>query len=190
MEIVFADSNKDVIHYLQYYFNITKDDKIKFRFEHKSILDIENVDIYVCPGNGFGVMTSGISLEYRNAFGIELQDKIQHEIFFNLMQSKLSIGEAVHIEIPNFSKKFMIYTPTSIYSCGVSETENAKRSFIEILNRLKRLSLRFPAYKSIKMVCPGLCTGPGGMILDRAAKQMLEAYTYFRWWEDEQRSNS
>lgn len=117
---------------------------------------------YVSPANSFGWMDGGIDRLYARRWpglAATLQDAIRQ-----LPGGELPVGEAIVVETGENGKK-LIASPTMRTPSYVSGTQNAYLAFRAVL----RLEID-------NFVCPGLCTGVGGMDPYESARQIRQAY--------------
>lgn len=145
-----------------------------------AFLDVPHVEIgagdvcdrraaaYVSPANSFGFMDGGVDAVYLRAFGIDLQDRVRDRIL-RCYDGELPVGSAILVRIEGAGPQWLICAPTMRVPQDVSGTVNAYLAF--------RAALRMAEECSIpSMLSPGLCTGTGGMPVQRAARQMRVAY--------------
>jgi O-acetyl-ADP-ribose deacetylase (regulator of RNase III) len=134
-------------------------------------------DAIVSPANSYGYMDGGIDLAYRNHFGLGLQTRLQR-VLEQSWNGMLPIGEAVIIPTQNEAIPHMIAAPTMERPTDVSTTENAYTAMVAALRAVKRYNTWAEANSSAgiyRILVPGLCTGIGGMKVDKAGKQMRQA---------------
>lgn len=133
-------------------------------------------DAIVSPANSFGFMDGGIDLHYVNAFGWELQDRLQERIARE-RDGELPVGRALVVPTGHAGIPFMVSAPTMRVPSRIAETVNVYLAFRAALLAIRSHGLDGkPQIHSL--LCPALGAGIGGMPQDRVARQMWAA------WED------
>lgn len=135
---------------------------------HGEIFDHPNVDAIVSPANSFGFMDGGIDYWYTMKFGIALQERLQ-KFLKEAYDGELPVGQATVVATGRRELPYLICAPTMRVPGDVSETVNAYLAFRAALLAAK-------SYGLDSILCPGLCTGEGGMMPTVSANQMRHAY--------------
>lgn len=176
MEIIFFDINDELI---ATYKEILKNVKhIKLSFIVSSINDLLNngkYDAIISPANSFGDMTGGIDRVYKK-LDPEIEQKTMNKINDaqipdNYDRPHLPVGNNLLINFNHPSCKYMICMPTMYIPRNIVDTNNVSLAFYGLLKT-------YDQYK-IKIACPGLGTGIGGLSHINSAKQILQAINYF-----------
>lgn len=131
-------------------------------------------DAIISPANSFGFMDGGIDLVYSRRFGWQLQERLQALLRVEY-EGELPVGMAVVLGTGDPNLPYLISAPTMRAPTNVSDTLNAYLAFRASLWAINRHNALFPG--SIKsVICPGLGTATGGMLVEICAKQMYTAY--------------
>lgn len=126
-------------------------------------------DAIVSPANSWGCMDGGIDRAYCRHFPPGLEVRVR-EAIKRERRGSLSIGDALAIKTGDIKIPNLICAPTMQEPSDVAQTQNAMHAFSAAL-RVAEVS----GFTSI--LCPGLCTGIGGMDPENAAYQMMQG----RW---------
>lgn len=131
-------------------------------------------DAIVSPANSFGFMDGGIDLHYVNAFGWELQDRLQAHIAAS-HDGELLVGQAAVIPTGHAAIPFMVSAPTMRVPSRIGSTVNVYLAFRAALLAVQRHNaMTGVAIRSL--LCPALGAGIGGMPVERVARQMWAAW--------------
>lgn len=158
----------------------------RFHDDHKHNKGIA----YVSPANSLGFMDGGIDLIYSQHMfpGIEKQVKISilKKNYQNILgRSYLPIGSAMILNTnknqPDSGYHFIV-APTMWLPQNVEKTNNAYYTFLAVQKSVYLWNLTQPN-KINYVVCPGLCTGFGGMSPEESAKQIKKAFNDWNYKE-------
>ncbi len=131
-------------------------------------------DAVISPANSFGFMDGGIDLHYVNAFGWELQDRLQAHIA-NTPDGVLLVGQATVIPTGHAAIPFLVSAPTMRVPSRIGTTVNVYLAFRAALLAVRRHNAGGAA--AIRsLLCPALGAGIGGMPPGRVARQMWAAW--------------
>jgi len=144
------------------------------RVEQGDIL-AARADAIVSPANSFGYMDGGIDLHYVNAFGWELQDRLQACIA-EAHAGELVVGQAVVVETGHAGIPFMVSAPTMRVPSRIAGTVNVYLAFRAALLAVQRHNDRGGAPPIQSLLCPALGAGIGAMPTARVARQMWAAW--------------
>ena len=136
-----------------------------------------DADAYVSPANSYGCMDGGFDLVLRDRFGLDIETRVQAAI--DARGGKLPVGIALIVETGDAWVPYLIAAPTMEIPTIVADTHNAYKAMLALLRAAWQFNEAHPLSIS-SIAIPGLCTGVGRMPLDRAARQMREAYDAFR----------
>lgn len=143
------------------------------RIEQGDIL-AARADAIVSPANSFGFMDGGIDLHYVNAFGWELQDRLQARIA-DAHDGELLVGHATVIPTGHAAIPFMVSAPTMRVPSRIGATVNVYLAFRAALLAVRRHNVE-AGFVIRSLLCPALGAGIGGMSPDRVARQMWAAW--------------
>ena len=179
MKIIFFDNKRELI-------NTYKSELGNFDCSYicGDITDIINdikADAIISPANSFANMKGGIDLIYKKIFP-KIEERLTHKIslgnfpiasygcFIEKKNGKkyVEVGNCIHIETLNEKCKYMIMLPTMKYPMNIVNTDNVYISFLSFLKKYGNVN--------IKVLCPGLGTGIGGMSALESAKQIKRAF--------------
>jgi O-acetyl-ADP-ribose deacetylase (regulator of RNase III) len=127
-----------------------------------------DADAMVSPANSFGIMDGGLDLAIRDQLGFAVEKAVQRAIV-ERHHGELPIGSAEVVPTGHARWPYLIAAPTMRVPEHAGQTLNAYMAFRAVL----LAAARVPEIRSI--VCPGLCTGIGGMEPRRCAIQMKMA---------------
>lgn len=196
MEIIFCDIYKKFIDecdmQIKYNEHLLKHFKFTTYFGDIRDLKVTNA-AYVSPANTYGSFGGGIDLIYNQDMFPDIQKVVMEEIkkldtksvlkqsFDDLYRgctyACLPIGEAIIIPLSDYERYescYLISAPTMEFPTNVSQSDNAYRAFIALLKAVKKYNDE--NNNTIKtIICPGLCTGVGGMTPNESVKQIFLA---------------
>lgn len=174
MKYIFCDTKLEVASYFQKVFG-KENDAIVYSGDFTDLIEYSPDGlIIVCPINSLGEMSSGFSLLCKQVFP-DAEDQIRELIEkYGISSGKsrhfLEIGSAV---ITSTYK--IIAVPTMYTNQVVKNTENAFYAFLAAKNLAQKINTQHP-YAIRTLVCPGLCTGTGGMLPKISVDQIHKAY--------------
>lgn len=126
---------------------------------------------FVSPANSMGYMRGGIDGAYSNMFlGVEgaVQDAMKQTGRY-----PLPVGDAVAVLVDSVTNTWLIAAPTMPRpGMNVHSTQNARAAFEAALRVFDVLTVEAGV---TRLVCPGLCTGVGGMSVENCASQIRAA---------------
>lgn len=128
----------------------------------------------VSPANSFGIMDGGLDRAIRDRLGFGVEREVQRRIL-ERHHGELPIGQAEVVETGHAEWPRLVVAPTMRVPENVARTLNAYLAFRAALLAVLRFNTA-SATKIESLVCPGLCTGIGGMEAERCALQMRMAY--------------
>ena len=137
-------------------------------FEHDAVA-------IVSPANSFGFMDGGIDLVYSRFFGWELEERLM-KLIADQYFGELTVGQAVIILTNHNTIPFLISAPTMRVPSIISNTLNVYLAFRAVLIAVQKHNLENNQQINSILV-PGLGTGIGGVLPERAARQMRLAYS-------------
>lgn len=143
----------------------------------ENILNAGKADAIVSPANSYGYMDGGIDLQYRNFFGLKIQNRVQSAIKENFGK-KIPVGKALIVPTSHLKIPRLIVAPTMETPEDISQTENVYLAMKAVLERalLYNEFHKNHSRKYIKQILiPALGTGVGKMDYFEAAKQMKRA---------------
>lgn len=165
------------------------------RIVHGSILDV-TCDAIVSPGNSYGFMDGGLDLAISQAFGWQVQTKLQ-EIIRTKHFGELLVGQAEIVSTENSRMPFIIYAPTMRVPEKLSKSAN-----IYLATRGALLLIKYGHFEDGRSIAevvhtiafPGMGTGVGGLNPDICARQMKAAiedfmvgtYVFPKSWQEAQ----
>jgi O-acetyl-ADP-ribose deacetylase (regulator of RNase III) len=153
-------------------------DESGVKIANQNILTLD-VDALAVPANAFGFTDGGVDMAIsREIFDWQLQDKL-HALIEREHGGELLVGQA--LVMPTGSSRFrhVIVAPTMRVPADVSDTVNAylaMRAILRTVESRNRAMRGRPAGQIRALAVPGLCTGTGKMLPERAAFQMWMAY--------------
>lgn len=196
MEIIFCDIYKKFIDECDIQIN-SNDHLLKYFKITTYFGDIRDLKVtnaaYVSPANTYGSFGGGIDLIYNQDMFPDIQKVVMDQIkkldtksilkrsFDYLHKGNtypcLSIGEAIIIPLSDYDRYascYLISAPTMEFPTNVSQSDNAYRAFMALLKAVKKYNdENNNIIKTI--ICPGLCTGVGGMTPKESVKQIFSA---------------
>ena len=126
-------------------------------------------DAILSPANSFGFMDGGIDLAYSHFFGWDLQDRLRERLRRD-HAGELPVGSAVVVPTHHKAIPYLVSAPTMRVPSDIGDTVNVYLAFRAALLAAK-------ANEQIgTLLSPALGTGVGGMLVERAARQMYAAY--------------
>jgi O-acetyl-ADP-ribose deacetylase (regulator of RNase III) len=126
----------------------------------------------VSPANSYGFMDGGIDLSYRDFFGVQIERRVRDAISHR-QDGLLPVGAAIVVGTGHERIPYLVVAPTMTMPEAVPE-QNSGRAMYAALRAVKRHG------RIDKVYCPGLATGIGKVLADRAAFQMAAAYADFK----------
>ena len=91
----------------------------------------------------------------------------------------LPVGSAILVHHPE-KDQFLISAPTMFFPQDVRGTRNAYYAMIAILKVVEKHNTANPQKPITKILCPGLCTGVGGLSFAELSKQVHDAVLDFQ----------
>ena len=137
-------------------------------------IEVEYGMAFVAPSDAFGCMSGSVSDAIRLMFpGVDtiIKQKVREHLQYR--GRMLRVGEALTVEVPQYSGVYVILTPTCVIGEKVGATDNAKQAMLAVTDEIKAQS------NISHLVLPGLCTGSGGMSARDFVKQASEALRAF-----------
>ena len=126
----------------------------------------------VSPANSYGYMDGGIDRAYVEAFGLDVEKRVQAAID-RQSNGMLPVGSALLVPSGHPRVPYLIVAPTMELP---GPTTPAKVFFA--MSALLNLITRHPELTQV--CCPGLGTGVGGVLPEDAAKEMVAAYAKWK----------
>jgi O-acetyl-ADP-ribose deacetylase (regulator of RNase III) len=149
----------------------------EFQAEEGDIFGVE-ADAVISPANSYGFMDGGIDLYYSEAYGWQLQRRLQ-QIIKEHFDGEVLVGQAlVFPSLPPSGKtlpRYLICAPTMRVPTNIFNTEHAYLAFRAALLAVRAHNLSSED-KILSIACPGLGTGVGGMNKKVCAAQMRRAW--------------
>jgi O-acetyl-ADP-ribose deacetylase (regulator of RNase III) len=182
MNCVFMDLNKDFVSHIS---SMCQDlGFVKCYCDDIQKFPIENT-AFICPCNEFGVMNAGIAKIYNEEMFEKIECAVKQKIKSLGIQTalgrfRLPIGSALIITAIPETNSFIIITPIMFTNQNVSNTNNAYYAFMATLCLLKK----YNNDTIHRLVCPGLCTGIGGMCPKVSAQQIYQAISDFKNYQN------
>lgn len=124
------------------------------------------IDAVVSPANSFGFMDGGVDLAYSQAFGWQVQQRLQGEIN-KLPFGELLVGQALAVPTDDAAIPWLIAAPTMRIPGIIRDP-----LVIYLASRAAMFQAADLKLKSIAF--PGMGTGTGGISFDLAAKLMIQ----------------
>lgn len=129
---------------------------------------IDRIDCLVSPANSFGLMDGGIDLAIINFFGLQLEYRVQAEIW-RRYRGEQPVGTCLMVPTEEPRCPWLAHCPTMRVPRNVSETNNSYAACLAALVGAESVGVK-------TLGCPGLATLTGRMPFDIAAAQMRFAY--------------
>lgn len=137
-------------------------------------------DCFVSPANSFGMMDGGIDAAITYVFGVQLQERVQDEIW-RLYRGEQPVGTCILVPTDDPRCPWLAHCPTMRVPMDVSWTNNAYAALLAALTTAGNAGIEV-------LASPGLGTLTGHIPPDVAARQMRYAYdlwsgprTYPEW---------
>ena len=136
---------------------------------------------YVSPANSLGFMAGGIDKVYSTEMFPGIEQKVKQQIYDFKRRNKggnfyLPVGSAFIVQT-DVNNNYLIVTPTMLMPENVKNTRNSYFAMLAILHVLAGQNF---FGSNDEVIIPGLCTGVGGMDFERTAKQIAEAFNFFK----------
>lgn len=144
----------------------------KGRFE-----ELKTYDCMVSAANSFGLMDGGVDLAITNYFGLELMDRVQLAVI-EQYRGEQPVGTSMIVETGHADHPYLAHTPTMRKPMRITKTDNVYTAMFAMLCAVWRFN-RDHGSKIRSVACPGLGTSCGGVLPDKAARQMYLAYYNF-----------
>ncbi len=154
--------------------------RLQFEEKHPGVQIVDgsvveaDVAAFICPGNSFGFMDSGLSLHVSEQLGWHLQDEVR-EVIRSRHDGEIVVGQAL-VHPTGKSPPWLVYTPTVRTPRPVDDSLNAFIAMRGALLAIRDHNLERPDERIESVAVPGLCTGGGGMQPAMSARQMRYAY--------------
>jgi O-acetyl-ADP-ribose deacetylase (regulator of RNase III) len=129
---------------------------------------IGSYDCFVSPANSFGLMDGGIDAEITEFFGVQLEERVQAEIW-RLYRGEQPVGTCLMAPTGDARCPWLAHCPTMRVPMDVSWTNHAYAAFLAALTTASAHGIQ-------TLACPGLGTHTGRIPPDVAARQMRYAY--------------
>lgn len=161
-----------------------------------SFSDVEDAEAIVSPGNSFGFMTGGIDKAFKDYFGEKVEYRTKTAIYDECL-GELNVGSAIMVETDNSVYPFLVYAPTMRVPSVIKGTDSVYRAVWAALKEVFNHNHQPCAVLQIDhLVIPGMGTGAGKMLFEKAAGQMLLAIDNFmnpqrsdKWFEAHKRND-
>jgi O-acetyl-ADP-ribose deacetylase (regulator of RNase III) len=129
----------------------------------------------VSPANSFGIMDGGLDAAIRDVLGPEVEARVRARIA-ERHHGELPVGVAEVLATDDLRWPLLVCAPTMRVPESAAHTTHAYLAFRAALLALRAYGIaRGRSVRSV--VCPGLCTGVGGMSPRRCAAQMRVAWS-------------
>ncbi len=173
MRLIFADKGKEFCEVLRWQFRSHPEVQIVCgRFE-----DVPVFDCVVTAGNSFGLMDAGMDLAVVRFFGRHVMERIQKQILEDYLGEQ-PVGTCLIVPTDHLAHPFVAHAPTMRIPMNVEGTDYVYLALWAALTAVYRHN-RTESRKIESLVCPGLCTGTGGVDSLEAALQLGLAYEHF-----------
>jgi O-acetyl-ADP-ribose deacetylase (regulator of RNase III) len=139
--------------------------------------DLDPHDCFVTAGNAFGIMTAGIDAAVVHYFGIQLMDRVQHQICDRYLGEQ-PIGTAFVLETLDPKIPFLVHAPTMRVPSGIDGTDKVYVAAWSALLAVHAHNVT-DERKIETVAFPALGTGFGGVPFYEAARQMAAAYRHY-----------
>jgi O-acetyl-ADP-ribose deacetylase (regulator of RNase III) len=172
--LTLCDRSPELVRAWRGYFPLDSGVKIA----NQNILTL-NVDALAVPANAFGFTDGGVDMAIsKEVFDWGLQDKLRQQIKQH-HGGELLVGQAMIMPTGSSRFRYVVVAPTMRLPADVSGTVNAylaMRAILLAAEAHNRAMDDRPAERIRSLAAPGLCTGTGKMLPERAAFQMWMAY--------------
>jgi O-acetyl-ADP-ribose deacetylase (regulator of RNase III) len=128
----------------------------------------------VSPANSFGIMDGGLDATIRDTLGVGVEARVRARIV-ERHHGELPVGSAEIVTTDDARWPLLVCAPTMRVPESAAHTLNAYLAFRAALLALASHGAA-QARVVESVVCPGLCTGVGGMSARRCAAQMRAAW--------------
>ena len=134
----------------------------------------QKAEAMVSPANSFGIMDGGLDAAIRDTLGVGVEARVRARIV-ERHHGELPVGSAEVVATEDARWPLLVCAPTMRVPESAAHTLNAYLAFRAALLALRdHGAAEGRAVQSV--VCPGLCTGVGGMSARRCAAQMRVAW--------------
>lgn len=137
------------------------------------IFDLQ-ADAIVSPANSFGYMDGGIDLVYSHFFGWDLESALK-TLIREQHFGELPVGQAIILPTGHKAIPWLVSAPTMRVPSGIGRTLNVYLAFRAALIAVVHHNAN-GATPIQSLLVPGMGTGVGDVLPERAARQMRLAY--------------
>lgn len=173
--LTLCDRSPEMVQAWRHYFPIDMGIKIA----NQNLLSLD-VDALAIPANAFGFTDGGVDMAISHeVFDWNLQEVMQ-EIIKKKYHGELIVGQALVLPTGSNRFRYVVVAPTMRVPGDVSNTVNAflaMRAILIAVDDYNRAASGRVVERIRSLAVPGLCTGIGKMPPQRAAYQMVTAYS-------------
>ena len=172
--LTLCDRSPELVQAWRRYFS----DESGIKIASQNILTLD-VDALAVPANAFGFTDGGVDIAIsKEIFDWRLQDRLRAVIDQD-HAGELLVGQALVMPTNSARLRYVVVAPTMRVPADVSDTVNAylaMRAILRAVESHNRANRASPTNQIRSLAVPGLCTGTGKMLPERAAFQMWTAY--------------
>ena len=172
--LTLCDRSPELVQAWRRYFS----DESGIKIASQNILTLD-VDALAVPANAFGFTDGGVDIAIsKEIFDWRLQDRLR-AVIDQEHAGELLVGQAMVMPTNSARLRYVVVAPTMRVPADVSDTVNAylaMRAILRAVEAHNRANKGNPANQIRSLALPGLCTGTGKMLPERAAFQMWTAY--------------